>query len=95
MLSFTLSGKHMTYTEKHALLLIYKEHITVIDIHTATYTHIRIYSNVYLFKSLMGHILVLVSDVNVFRSPKGHKYRTYTNTCLGLIIIQISQRTST
>ena len=38
---------------------------------------------------------MLVSDVYLFRYPKGHILRTYTVTCLELIIIQISQRTST
>ena len=49
----------------------------------------------YLFNSPKRHILVLVSDIYLFKSPKGHILRTYTDTCLGLIIIQISQRTST
>ena len=49
----------------------------------------------HLFNSPKRHILVLVSNVYVFRSPKGHIYQTYSYTCLGLIIIQISQRTST
>ena len=34
---------------------------------------------------------MLVSDVYLFRTPKGHIYQTYTDTCLRLIIIQISQ----
>ena len=49
----------------------------------------------YLFNSPKRHILILVSDLYVFRSPKGHIYQTYSYTFLGLIIIQISQRTST
>ena len=99
MLSFTLSGKQMTYTETHALLLIYKEHITVIYIkifHQVIQQLIHIFVlivNVLLFKSLTGHVLVLVSNVYVFRSPKRHIYMTYSYTFLGLIIIQISQRT--
>ena len=32
VLSLTLSGKHMTYTYTHALLLIYSKHIIVTDI---------------------------------------------------------------
>ena len=70
----------MTYTETHALLLIYKEHITVIDIrifHHFIQQLIHIFVlivNVFLFKSLTGHVLVLVSDVYIFRSPKGHIY---------------------
>ena len=54
------------------------------------YTVLNLY--IYLYLSPVGHILLLVSDVYLFKSPKGHTFRTYTDTCLGLIIIQISRR---
>ena len=38
-----------------------------------------------LYLSHVGHILMLVSDVYLFRSPKGHIYRTYT--CLTDLIL--------
>ena len=36
---------------------------------------------------------MLVSEVYLFKSPKGHILWTYTVTCLGLIIVQISYMT--
>ena len=54
------------------------------------YTVLNLY--IYLYLSPVGHILLLVSYVYLFRSPKGHIFRTYTDTCLELIIIQISRR---
>ena len=60
VLSFTLSGKHMTYTYTHALILIYNKHITVTDI--------RICMNSY---SKLIHILVLIADLYLSRFPEG------------------------
>ena len=52
MLSFTLSGKHMTYMYTHALILFYSKHITIIDI--------IICMNSY---SKLIHILVFIADL--------------------------------
>ena len=60
MLSFTLSGKHITYTYTHALILFYSKHITVTDI--------RICMNSY---NKLIHILVLIVDLYLFRSTVG------------------------
>ena len=60
MLSFTLSGKHTTYTYTHALILIYSKHITVTDI--------RICINSY--RKLIN-ILVLIADLYLSRFPVG------------------------
>ena len=55
MLSFTLSGKHMSYAYKH-----YSKQITVIDI--------RIFMNSY---NKLIHILILITDLCLFRFPVG------------------------
>ena len=60
VLSFTLSGKHMTYTYIHALILFYSKHITV--------TNIRICMNSY---SKLIHILVLIADLYLSKFPLG------------------------
>ena len=60
VLSFTLSGKHMTYTYTHALILFYNKHITVTDI-------------IFCMNSYRKHIhiLVLITDLYLFRSHVG------------------------
>ena len=57
MLSFTLSGKHITYTEAHALILNHNKHITVTDL--------RIFMNSY---NIFTYIIILVTNLCLFRS---------------------------
>ena len=87
MLSFTLSGKHMTYTETHAFILNHNNHITI--------TYLIIFRNSY---NELIQLLMLITDLCLFGSPIGVTelitrtyYRAYTGTYY-LILVQISSR---
>ena len=75
MLSFTLSGKHMTYTETHALILNHNKHLTVTDIiifmhsyNTFTYIIILV-TNLCLFRYLVcGTELILITNLYLLGS---------------------------
>ena len=60
MLSFTLSGKHMTCTCINALIFYYKKHLIITDI--------RIFMNSY---NKLIRILILIVDLYLFKSPVG------------------------
>ena len=60
VLSFMLSGKHMTYTCINALIFYYRKHLTKIDV--------KIFMNLY---NKLIHILVLIADLYLFRSSVG------------------------
>ena len=55
MLSFTLSGKHITYTEAHALILNHNKHLTITDI--------RIFMNSY---NTFTYIIILVTNLCLY-----------------------------
>ena len=55
----------MTYTYTHALILIYSKHITITDIQ---YQISEFFMSSY---NKLIHILVLVADLYLFRSPVG------------------------
>ena len=57
MLSFTLSGKHITYTETYAPILNHNKHIIVTDL--------RIFINSY---NNFTYIIILVTNLCLFRS---------------------------
>ena len=85
MLSFTLSGKHTTYTYTHALILIHYKQISYFFMNSyKKFIHkLVLIANLYLFRSPVGYILVLIADLPVghilvlivdlylFRSPIG------------------------
>ena len=48
VLSFTLSGKHITYTYTHTLIRIYNKHITVTDIRIIMNSYNNLYIYLYL-----------------------------------------------
>ena len=91
MLSFTLSGKQMTYTETHALILNHNNHIIVTDI--------RIFMNSY---NKFTYIIILVTNLCLFSSLvygtelihilRLISRRTHTYTSISLILVQISRR---
>ena len=101
MLSFTLSGKHKTYTETYALILNHNNHITITDL--------RIFRNSY---NRFTYIIILVTNLCLFRFlVYGTEFilrATYTYSYLtlmadlflfrfpvGHILILISRRTHT
>ena len=65
MLSFTLSGKHISYTYTHALIRTYNKHN---NNNRYTETDITIFMNSY---TKLIHILVLIADLYLFRSHVG------------------------
>ena len=60
--SFTLSGKHMTYTYTHALILIYSKPKTLTDIQKQIS---ELFMNSY---NKFIYILVLIADLYLFIS---------------------------
>ena len=64
-LSFTLSGKHLTYMYTHALIHTYSKHN---NNHRYTEADIRIFVNSY---TNLIHILVFLADLYLFKSQVG------------------------
>ena len=107
MLSFTLSGKHMTYTETHALILNHnkhnQEHISKSSgnsYNTFTYIIILV-TNLCFFRYLVyGTEVILITNLYLLRSYTNDRLilipisrRTHTYACIRRILIQVSQRT--
>ena len=107
MLSFTLSGKHMTYTKTHALILNHNKHITLTDLrifrnsyNIFTYIIILV-TNLCFFRYLVyGTELILITNLYLLRSYTDDRLilipisrRTHTYACIRRILIQVSQRT--
>ena len=89
MLSFTLSGKHITYTKTYALILDHNKHITVTDL--------RIFRNSY---NKFTYLIILVTNLCFFGYlVYDPELILITNLCLlrsytydRLILISISRR---
>ena len=107
MLSFTLSGKHMTYTKTHALILNLNKPITLTDLRIFRNSYNRftyiiiLVTNLCFFRYLVyGTELILITNLYLLRSYTDDKLilipislRTHTYACIRRILIQVSQRT--
>ena len=107
MLSFMLSGKHITYTETYALILDHNKYITVTDLrifrnsyNKVTYIIILV-TNLYFFRYLVYSTeLILITNLYLLRSYTDDRLilipisrRTHTYACIRRILIQVSQMT--